>query len=39
MTEFKNRAYGFVVIKAINSNYNADFSGQHFTQWAGLCYR
>lgn len=26
--EFNNRAYGFVVIKSINSNYNADFSGQ-----------
>lgn len=26
--EFNNRVYGFVVIKSINSNYNADFSGQ-----------
>ena len=25
--EFKNRVYGCVVIKAINANYNADFSG------------
>lgn len=25
---FKNRVYGFVIIKSINSNYNADFSGQ-----------
>lgn len=27
-TSFKNRVYGAVVIKSINSNYNADFSGQ-----------
>lgn len=26
--EFNNRVYGFVIIKSINSNYNADFSGQ-----------
>lgn len=26
--EFKNRTYGVAIIKAINSNYNADFSGQ-----------
>jgi len=26
--EFKNRVYGVAVVKAINSNYNADFSGQ-----------
>lgn len=26
--EFKNRVYGMAVVKAINSNYNADFSGQ-----------
>lgn len=26
-TEFKNRVYGCVVIKAINANYNADFNG------------
>lgn len=25
---FNNRVYGFVIIKSINSNYNADFSGQ-----------
>ena len=25
--EFKNRVYGCVVVKAINANYNADFSG------------
>lgn len=27
-TTFKNRVYGAAVIKSINSNYNADFSGQ-----------
>ena len=26
--EFKNRVYGIAVVKAVNSNYNADFSGQ-----------
>lgn len=26
--QFKNRVYGFSIIKSINSNYNADFSGQ-----------
>jgi len=25
--EFKNRVYGCVVVKAVNANYNADFSG------------
>jgi len=25
---FNNRVYGFAIIKSINSNYNADFSGQ-----------
>jgi CRISPR-associated protein Csh2 len=28
MTTFKNRVYGAAIIKSINSNYNADFSGQ-----------
>ena len=28
MSQFKNRVYGAAIIKAINSNYNADFSGQ-----------
>lgn len=28
MTTFNNRVYGAVIIKSINSNYNADFSGQ-----------
>jgi CRISPR-associated protein Csh2 len=26
--EFNKRVYGFAIIKSINSNYNADFSGQ-----------
>lgn len=38
MTPFKNRAYGFAVIKAINSNYNADFSGQPRTLPNGQVY-
>ena len=38
MTKFKNRAYGFAVIKAINSNYNADFSGQPRTLPNGQVY-
>ncbi len=38
MTQFKNRAYGFAVIKAINSNYNADFSGQPRTLPNGQVY-
>jgi len=36
--EFKNRAYGFAVVKAINSNYNADFSGQPRTLPNGQVY-
>lgn len=28
MTTFSNRVYGAAIIKSINSNYNADFSGQ-----------
>ena len=28
MEKFENRVFGCVVVKAINSNYNADFSGQ-----------
>ena len=38
MTQFKNRAYGFAVIKAINSNYNADFSGHPRTLPSGQVY-
>ncbi len=36
--KFENRAYGFVVIKSINSNYNADFSGQPRTLPNGQIY-
>ncbi len=38
MGKFTKRAYGFVVIKAINSNYNADFSGQPRTLPNGTVY-
>ncbi|MDW8296815.1 MAG: type I CRISPR-associated protein Cas7 [Raineya sp.] len=35
---FKNRVYGCVIIKAINSNYNADFSHQPRTLPNGVAY-
>ena len=35
---FKNRAFGCVVIKAINSNYNADFTSQPRTLPDGVVY-
>ena len=38
MTEFENRVFGCVVVKAINSNYNADFSGQPRTLPNGKVY-
>ena len=38
MTEFKNKVFGCVVVKAINSNYNADFSGQPRTLPNGKVY-
>ena len=38
MSEFKNRVFGCVVVKAINSNYNADFSGQPRTLPNGVVY-
>lgn len=38
MTEFKNRVFGCAVVKAINSNYNADFSGQPRTLPNGQVY-
>lgn len=38
MSEFKNRVFGCAVIKAINSNYNADFSGQPRTLPNGVVY-
>ena len=38
MSEFKNRVFGCAVVKAINSNYNADFSGQPRTLPSGIVY-
>jgi len=38
MTEFNNRVFGCAVVKAINSNYNADFSGQPRTLPSGTVY-
>jgi len=37
-TEFKKRVFGAAIIKAINSNYNADFSGQPRTLPDGKVY-
>lgn len=36
--EFKNRVFGCAIIKSINSNYNADFSGQPRTLPNGIVY-
>lgn len=36
--KFKNRVFGCAVVKAINSNYNADFSGQPRTLPDGIVY-
>jgi len=36
--EFKNRVFGCAIVKAINSNYNADFSGQPRTLPNGIVY-
>lgn len=36
--QFKNRVYGCVIVKSINSNYNADFSGQPRTLPNGIVY-
>ena len=38
MTEFKNRVFGCAVVKAVNANYNADFSGQPRTLPNGTVY-
>jgi len=38
MSEFKNRVFGCAMVKAINSNYNADFSGQPRTLPNGVVY-
>lgn len=37
-TEFKNRVFGCAIIKAINSNYNADFTHQPRTLPDGVVY-
>jgi len=36
--EFKNRVFGAALVKAVNSNYNADFSGQPRTLPDGIVY-
>lgn len=36
--EFKNRVFGAAIVKAVNSNYNADFSGQPRTLPNGQVY-
>jgi len=38
MTQFKNRVFGAAIVKAVNSNYNADFSGQPRTLPSGTVY-
>lgn len=38
MTNFKNRVFGAAIVKAVNSNYNADFSGQPRTLPNGMVY-
>ena len=38
MAEFKNRVFGCAVVKAVNANYNADFSGQPRTLPSGIVY-
>ena len=38
MTDFNNRVFGCAVVKAVNSNYNADFSGQPRTLPDGTVY-
>lgn len=38
MAEIKKRVYGCAIVKAINSNYNADFSGQPRTLPDGIVY-
>ncbi len=38
MSEFKNRVFGCAIVKAVNANYNADFSGQPRTLPSGIVY-
>lgn len=37
-TQFKNRAFGCVIVKSLNSNYNADFTSQPRTLPDGVVY-
>ena len=38
MADFKNRVFGCAIVKAVNANYNADFSGQPRTLPSGTVY-
>lgn len=38
MTTFNNRVFGAAIVKAVNSNYNADFTGQPRTLPSGQVY-
>lgn len=38
MVQFKNRVFGAAIVKAVNSNYNGDFSGQPRTLPSGTVY-
>lgn len=38
MTEFNHRVFGCAIVKAVNANYNADFSGQPRTLPSGIVY-
>jgi len=38
MVQFRNRVFGAAIVKAVNSNYNADFSGQPRTLPNGTVY-
>jgi CRISPR-associated protein Csh2 len=38
MTNFKNRVFGAAIVKAVNSNYNADFTGLPRTLPSGVVY-
>ena len=38
MKEFKNRVFGCAIVRAVNANYNADFSGQPRTLPSGIVY-
>ena len=38
MTKFNNRVFGAAIVKAVNSNYNADFTGQPRTLPDGTVY-